>query len=67
MVRKWREKNNLKANPTLAIKTFIFFQPNLLLFHFPQLLVFDIPSSHPYYSPLPSIRDLRVGMILLHI
>ena len=62
MVRKQKGKSNLSK---ILFKIFSFLQPPYS--PIPQLLVFDIFSNHPYYSTPPSIKDLRVGMILLHV
>ena len=60
MVTK-RKKKQFKSQPLLppAITTSSFFQP--------QLLVFDIFSNYVYYSTPLSIRDLILGMFLLHV
>ena len=68
-VRKKKRKKQLKNLPTPNSWSFQFLSTPYvpLLFQSSQLLVFDIFSNWPYYSTTPSIRDLRVDVILLHV
>ena len=65
-VVSWLENRKEKAiYLKFYLKFLVFCNPPTI--PIPQLLVFDIFSNHPYYSTPPSIKDLRVGMILLHV